>query len=109
MNKKASVGKLIFEDVFKERMTLITAEGGGDESIALFSSSKSSDNQNSHEIEYNFFKLMHFLTKNSPLNSKYIKDLKPVLENYLAMIESDGAVRAEIVKKINAIIKDAMF
>jgi len=106
-NKKAVVGKLIFYNVFQERLRLITAEGGGDESIALFSASKGM--QNPHEIEYNFFKLMHFLTKNSPSNSKLVKDLKPILENYNEMIKAEGAVRAEIVKKIEAILKDAMF
>ena len=90
-------------------MRLITSEGGGDESNALFSSAKVADGQNPHEIEYNFFKLMHFLTKNSPPNAHLVKDLKPVLENYLDMIRAESPIRAEIDKKINAIIKDAMF
>ena len=99
MNKKFAVGDLIFVRVFQARLRLITAENtSADEGIQLFTNNRGSTT----ELEANFFKLMHFLTKNCPKNYPKIKEMKPLLEAYVDNIKQESMVgRQDIVKKID--------
>ncbi len=76
MEKKAVVGNLIF-DVFKERLTLINAQENEEtQMVALFVAQPGDQKNPTIEIEQNFFKLMHILTKNSLQNSNHVKEIK---------------------------------
>ena len=108
MNKKYVVGQKMFKDVYQARLRLITSENThADQAIVLYSNGTG----NPGELERNFFKLLHFLSKNCPKNNEGIKSIKQGLENYVDLIktESNLQARQEVVKKIDAIIKDAMF
>ena len=59
----------------------------------------------SYEVEHNFFKLMHFLTKNCKNNAPSVRDIKVLLENYKNEIVKNE--RADISDKISKIIKEA--
>lgn len=73
MNKKYIVGQKMFKDVYQQRLRFITSENtNADQAIVLYSNSTG----NPGELERNFFKLLHFLSKNCPKNNEGIKSIK---------------------------------
>jgi len=56
------------------------------------------------EIEQNFFKLMHILAKNSALNHNHVKEIKTKL---MAYVENNAKSRPNVQAKINKIIADS--
>lgn len=102
MEKKATVGQIIFQEVFQRRLSLITSTDIDGSFAAIYRP----NDEESYQIEHNFFKLMHILTKNSLPNANHVKDIKRQLTTYM---EEHTSGRRDIQEKIAKIVQDAVF
>ena len=93
---------IIFQEVFQRRLNKITsAENDGSQAVIVHDS----NDEEAKDIERNFFKLMHILTKNSIPNAQHVKDIKRQLNTYM---EENAAGRRDIQEKISKILQDAV-
>ena len=95
----------MFKEVFQARLKLVNPDNTSEDTAILLYNPNSDP---PGELERNFFKLLHFLSKNCPKNNDGLKSIRTVLERYSLTIkqENSGQGRQDIIKKIEAIIKE---